>query len=84
MITDAARPNVAVTIWRSVADLKNKMYFFENTDRPNIFWVDLKKINLTTGAPVKKLPLHQGEIYAGEVSDKFISAKSFFDNKLDQ
>ena len=80
MITDAARPNVAVTIWRSVADLKNKMYFFENTDRPNIFWVDLKKMNLTTGAPVKKLPLHEGEIYAGEVSGKFIPSKSFFDS----
>ena len=71
------RPNVASTIWRSVADLKNKVYFFENTDRPNIFWVDLNKLNLGEGAQVKKLPLTNNEIYAGEVSGHFVNDKPF-------
>lgn len=72
------RPNVAATVWRSVADLKDKVYYFENTDRPNVFWVDLSKLDLGKGAPIKKLPLKNGEIYAGEVSDKFVKSPSFF------
>lgn len=73
------RPNIAMTIWRSVADLKNKVYYFECTDRPNVFWVDLEKIDLGPGAACKRLPLKDGEIYAGDVSGKFIATKSFFE-----
>jgi penicillin V acylase-like amidase (Ntn superfamily) len=74
----SSRPNVSSTIWRSVADSKNNVYYFENTDRPNVFWVDLKKLDFAKGSPVKKLPLANGEIYAGEVSGKFVDSKSFF------
>ena len=76
--TDPAHPNVAATIWRSAADLKNNLYFFENSERPNFFWVDLKKCDLKKGASIKKLPLQQGQIYAVEVSDKFVPSASFF------
>lgn len=75
------RPNVTATIWRSVADLKNNVYYFENADRPNVFWVDLGKLDLKAGAPIKKLPMQAGEIYAGEVSKQFVLGKSFFDKK---
>lgn len=77
----ADQPNIAATLWRCVADLKNNTYYFENTNRPNVFWVDLNKLNLQAGAPIKKLPLKNGEIYAGEVSSKFIASPSFFANK---
>lgn len=73
----STRPNVSSTIWRSVADLKNNVYYFENTDRPNVFWVELNKLDFAQGAVVKKLPLKNGEIYAGDVSGKFVAAKSF-------
>ena len=73
-VTD--RPNVASTLWRSVADLKNKVYFFESTDRPNIFWVDMNLLDLKAGAPVKKLPLANNEIYAAEVSKNFVDSKT--------
>lgn len=66
------RPNVASTIWRSVADLKNKTYYFESVNKPNIFWIDLDKLNLQAGASVKKLPMVNNEIYAGEVSQHFV------------
>ena len=75
------RPNVAATIWRSVADLKHHVYYFENTDRPNVFWVNLNKLDFKVGAPTKKLPMQAGEIYAGEVSKQFIESKSFFDKR---
>ena len=74
----SGRPNVAATLWRSVADLKDGIYFFENTDRPNIFWVNLSKLDLKPGVPIKKLSMQNGEVYSGEVSDKFVTSKPFF------
>jgi choloylglycine hydrolase len=76
-VSTSDRPNVASTIWRTVADLKNKMYFFDSADRPNVFWVDLNKLNLGEGAPVKKLPLSDHQVYSGEVSTHFVESKSF-------
>ncbi len=76
--TDPNHPNIAATIWRSAADLKNNIYYFESSERPNVFWVDLNKLDLKKGASIKKLPLQQGQIYAGEVSNKFITSPSFF------
>lgn len=74
---DPNRPNLAPTLWRSVADLKNKVYYFEETNQPNVFWVDLDKLNLKAGAPIKKLALANGETYAGETSKYFVSATAF-------
>ena len=34
-------PNVAETLWRTVADHRNRRYFYESTRSPNVFWVDL-------------------------------------------
>jgi choloylglycine hydrolase len=73
------RPNIAATLWRTVADLKRKIYYFESTDRPNIFWVDISKLKLDTGSPIKKLPLADNQIYAAEVSQYFVESKPFFD-----
>lgn len=75
---DPAHPNIASTLWRSAADLKNDIYYFESSERPNVFWVDLKKCDLKKGASIRKLPLQQGQIYASEVSDKFVPSSSFF------
>lgn len=40
------------TLWVSVADVTNKIYYFNSTTAPNIVWVDLNKINFKEGAPV--------------------------------
>ncbi len=69
------KPNVAATLWRCVADLKNGIYFFENTNRPNIFWVDIKNLDLTRNGKIMKLPLAKNQIYSGEVSKHFVHAK---------
>lgn len=76
------RPNVSSTIWRTVADLKHNIYYFEATDRPNVFWVDLSKLNLSEGAPVKKLALNNNQIYAGEVSKSFVISKPYISPEL--
>lgn len=71
------RPNVASTIWRSVADQKSKVYYFDSATSPNTFWVDLKEMDFNQGAPVKKLTAAGGKIFAGNTSKLFESTKLF-------
>lgn len=51
------RPNDASTRWRVVADLKNRMYFFESAESPYMFWLDAKPFDYSVGAPVLRLGL---------------------------
>jgi len=70
-------PNIASTIWRTVADQKDRVYYFDSATRPNTFWVSIDKLDLKSGAKVKKLALANGEVYAGETADKFKDAPPF-------
>ena len=65
-ITTPDKPYISSTRWRSVADQKNKVYYFESTLTPNLFWLDLKKIDFSPNAGIRKLSLANGEIYAGD------------------
>ena len=44
-ITTPDKPHISSTRWRSVSDQKNKIYYFESVMTPNLFWLDLKKID---------------------------------------
>jgi penicillin V acylase-like amidase (Ntn superfamily) len=76
-ITTPNEPNIASTLWRTVSDQKNMVYYFDSSTRPNTFWVDLHKVDFTKGAPVLKLGLAEGEIYSGEVSASLKPATPF-------
>lgn len=76
-ITTPAEPNIASTLWRTVSDQKNLVYYFNSATRPNTFWVSLTKLNLKPGAPVKKLTIQNGEVFSGEVADQFKDAEPF-------
>ena len=76
-LTTPNQPNISSTIWRTAADQKNLIYYFDSATRPNTFWVSLSKLNLKSGAPVLKLTIANGEVFAGEVSDKFQPSKPF-------
>ena len=76
-ITTAEEPNISSTIWRTAADQKNLVYYFDSATRPNTFWVSLAKADLKPGAPVKKLTIDSGQVFAGEVADKFEPATPF-------
>jgi penicillin V acylase-like amidase (Ntn superfamily) len=76
-ISTPDQPNISTTRWRSVADQKNLLYFFETTITPNVIWFDLKKANLEEGSPVKRLQLENYEIYSGETSDYFEADEPF-------
>lgn len=76
-ITAPNQPNIAATIWRSVSDQKNRVYYFDSSSRPDTFWIELDKLNFNKEAPVQKLSLANGEVYSGEVSKQFKPAKAF-------
>ena len=73
----AGKPNVAATLWRTVADQKRGVYYFELTDTPNIFWVDLSKLDLSAGQPMRMLPVESAPVMAGEVSSRFEQQTDF-------
>lgn len=71
------QPNLSSTIWRTTADQRHKVYFFDSATRPNTFWVSLAKLDLKPGAAPRKLSLTHGEIYSGEASGHFQPAGPF-------
>jgi hypothetical protein len=52
-------------------------YYFDSATRPHTFWVSLANLDLQPDASVMKLPLAEGEVYAGEVSGRFRPDKPF-------
>lgn len=71
------KPNISATIWRTVSDQKNLVYYFDASTRPNTFWIALEQLNFAKGAAIKKLSLADGAIYSGEVSKEFKEATPF-------
>lgn len=76
-ISAPSEPNIAATIWRTVADQKNRVYYFDSATRPNTFWVSLDKVDLSAGTPVRRLTIQNGEVFAGEVADRFEPAEPY-------
>ena len=76
-ITTPGQPNISSTVWRTVADQKNLVYFFDSATSPNIFWVPLSELDLKEAAPVKKLVLTGGKVYSDSVASKFEPAEPF-------
>jgi len=77
-LNTAEEPNISSTRWRTVADHKQQLYFFESAVSPNVFWVDLKKINFKDGL-ARKLDLgkDQQNTFAGDATDQFKISKPF-------
>lgn len=76
-ITTPNEPNIASTIWRTISDQKNRIYYFDSATRPNAFWVSFDGVNFNQGAPVMELELDKGQVYSGDVSKQFKPAESF-------
>lgn len=58
------------TYWHSVADLTNKIYYFQSVELQNLIQVNLDKFDLG-GNAVMKLDMVNHPEYAGDVADKF-------------
>lgn len=76
-ISSPTEPNISSTRWRTVSDQKNLVYYFENALVPNAFWVELKMIDFSEKASVKKLSTANHETYSGNTVKQFLPAKAF-------
>lgn len=76
-ISSPDSPNISSTRWRTVADQKNLVYYFESALTPNTFWVDLNKVDFGIKASVKKLEADNNITYSGETSALFKNTKAF-------
>lgn len=78
-INTEAEPNISSTRWRVVADHKDLLYYFESAVSPNIFWIDLAKVDFASERLVKSLDLgaDSGLLIAGEVSSLFEATPAF-------
>lgn len=65
------------TIWRSVANQKDKVYYFDSALVPSSFWFDLKSLDFSAGAAVKKLPISEGLPFSGNASLLMIESPPF-------
>jgi len=76
-ITTPGQPNISSTLWRTVADQKRLIYAFDSATSPSVFWVSISDLDLKPGAPVQKLTVAGGRVYAGNVAGKFEPARPF-------
>ncbi len=76
-ITTPEQPNISSTVWRVVADHKNKIYYFDSATSPNVFWIPMAELDLKEGASIKKLTLTGGQIYSGNTVKNLEASKPF-------
>lgn len=79
-ISTPDQPNISSTRWRTVADQKHRLYFFDSALTPNVFWVDLGTIDFSqeTGT-TRRLDLGPGQrhTYSGAANDHFVETEPF-------
>jgi len=76
-MTMPGQPNIASTIWRTAADQKNLIYYFDSATTPNTFWVKLSDLDFTKGSPVQCLAVAGGRVYSGDAAKSFAPKKPF-------
>jgi choloylglycine hydrolase len=76
-ISTPSQPNISSTIWRTVADQKNKVYFFEDTASPSLVWVKLNQIDFKPDSGVRKLTLHGNPDLGGDQTANFKNTEAF-------
>jgi choloylglycine hydrolase len=74
-ISTPAQPNISSTIWRSVADQKNLVYYFADTASPGIVWVHLNRLDFSPNQPVRKLTLDGNHGLSGDQTLNFTPAE---------
>lgn len=70
-------PNIASTLWRTVADQKNRVYYFENTASPSLIWVHFEKVDFGPGTGTRKLTMVGNPELGGDQSGQFEKAEPF-------
>ncbi|MDJ1434046.1 linear amide C-N hydrolase [Halostagnicola sp. A-GB9-2] len=78
-ITTPDEPHISSTRWRTVADHKDGVYYFESALAPNVFWVELDNVDFSAGSDVRTLQLgpDQSEVFSSDASDQLSDAEPF-------
>lgn len=72
-----SEPNVSSTQWRSFANIRDKLFYFDIVTNNGIFFIDLNKCNLNNGASVMKLDTSKSMNYVGDITSKLQRSKPF-------
>ncbi len=75
--TAETEPNVSSTQWRSFANLTDRLYYFDIVTNPGLVYVDLGKMDLRAGQPVRKLDTSTLGDAAGEVNSMMKVSEGF-------
>jgi len=51
-------PNISNTLWTTVSDHSNKIYYFQATDYPNLLWIKLKELDFKNNTKIFKLSIN--------------------------
>jgi len=76
-ITTPDKPNISSTIWRTVADQKQLVYYYESTFSPSVVWVKFTDLDFRPKSGVRKLQLDGQPDLAGDQTRGFEPAKPF-------
>lgn len=76
-MTHPSKPNLSSSLWRTVWNHRDMVLFFDSATSPSIFWVPFSELDFSSGSKVKKLPMTENKIYAGNAADKFEPATPF-------
>lgn len=77
-ISVPGQPEISTTQWRSVSDQTHLVYYFKQTEKPAILWIDLAGCNLNPGAPIMKLDIvNTKKILVGNVNKELKPSKGF-------
>lgn len=71
------QPNIADTLWLTVSDQKNKVYYFQDTNSPSILWVRLGQLDFKEGSGPRKLQLDGNPDIGGDQTRNFKPAALF-------
>lgn len=71
------RPNIADTLWLTVSDQKNRVYYWQDTNSPSILWVKLGELDFREGSGARRLQLDGNPDLGGDQTRGFKPAELF-------
>ena len=76
-ITTPGQPNIASTLWRTVSDQKNRVYYFEDTASPSLIWIQLDNLDFAEGTGTRKLTLAGKPPVGGDQTANFVKTDPY-------
>jgi penicillin V acylase-like amidase (Ntn superfamily) len=71
------QPNIADTLWLTVSDQKNKVYYYQDTNSPSILWVNLTAMDFSEGSGPRRLTMDGNPDLAGDQTANFQPTELF-------